>query len=129
MRPTLLFNHLTKKKKCLVILDDMWQHFELTDVGIPVKRDGVRLVLTTRDLGVCEKMLCQVKIGVRPLSDEEAWALFILTLGSDQPPSQKLVAEDIVKECKGLPLAIVVMAGSMRGEVEDHVWWQSYYYG
>ncbi|OWM66605.1 hypothetical protein CDL15_Pgr013822 [Punica granatum] len=122
MRPTLLFNHLTKKKKCLVILDDMWQHFELTDVGIPVKRDGVRLVLTTRDLGVCEKMLCQVKIGVRPLSDEEAWALFILTLDSDQPPSQKLVAEDIVKECKGLPLAIVVMAGSMRGEVEDHVW-------
>ncbi|OWM66606.1 hypothetical protein CDL15_Pgr013823 [Punica granatum] len=100
----------------------MWQHFELTDVGIPVKRDGVRLVLTTRDLGVCEKMLCQVKIGVRPLSDEEAWALFILTLDSDQPPSQKLVAEDIVKECKGLPLAIVVMAGSMRGEVEDHVW-------
>ncbi|OWM76560.1 hypothetical protein CDL15_Pgr005524 [Punica granatum] len=122
MRPTLLFNHLSKKKKCLVILDDMWRHFELADVGIPVKKDGVRLVLTTRYRDVCEKMLCQAKIGVRPLSDEAAWALFVETFGSDLPPSQKLVAEDIVKECKGLPLAIVVRAGSMRGEVEDHVW-------
>ncbi|PKI43979.1 hypothetical protein CRG98_035655 [Punica granatum] len=46
----------------------------------------------------------------------------IKTLGSNLPPSLKLVAEDIVKECKGLPLAIVVMVGSMRGEVDDHVW-------
>ncbi|PKI43988.1 hypothetical protein CRG98_035664 [Punica granatum] len=38
MRPTLLFNHLSEKKKCLVILDDMWHHYELVDVGIPVKR-------------------------------------------------------------------------------------------
>ncbi|XP_031388931.1 disease resistance protein At4g27190-like [Punica granatum] len=68
-------------------------------------------------------MLCQAEVGLRPLSDEEAWALFVQTLdGPDLPPSQKHVAEDIVKECKGLPLAIVVMAGSMRGEVEDHVW-------
>ncbi|OWM66601.1 probable disease resistance protein At4g27220 [Punica granatum] len=122
MRATLLFNHLSEKKKCLFILDDMWRHFELAEVGIPVKRDGIRLVLTTRYLDVCEKMLCQAKIGVRPLSDEEAWALFVQTLDSDLPPSRKLVAEHIVKECKGLPLAIVVMAGSMRGEVEDHVW-------
>ncbi|XP_031388877.1 probable disease resistance protein At1g61300 [Punica granatum] len=122
MRPTLLCNYLSKKKKCLIILDDMWRHFELADVGIPVKRDGVQLVLTTRYRDVCEKMLCEAKIGVRPLSDEEAWALFVQTLDSDLPPSRKLVAEHIVKECKGLPLAIVVMAGSMRGEVEDHVW-------
>ncbi|OWM76563.1 hypothetical protein CDL15_Pgr005527 [Punica granatum] len=121
MRPTKLFRHLRRKKKCLIILDDMWQHFELADVGIPVKRDGVRLVLTTRYLDVCKKMLCQANIGVRALSDE-AWALFVQTLGSYLTPSRKLVAEDIVEECKGLPLAIVVMAGSMRGEVEDHVW-------
>ncbi|OWM76565.1 hypothetical protein CDL15_Pgr005529 [Punica granatum] len=122
MRPTVLFNHLSKRKKCPVILDDMWRHYELADVGIPVKRDGVWLVLTTRYRDVCEKMLCQVKIGVRPLSDEEARAFFVQTLGSNLPPSLKLVAEDIVKECKGLPLAIVVMVGSMRGEVDDHVW-------
>ncbi|PKI36706.1 hypothetical protein CRG98_042911 [Punica granatum] len=100
----------------------MWRHFELADVGIPVKRDGVHLVLTTRYRDVCEKMLCQAKIGVRPLSNEAAWALFVETLGSDLPPRRKLIAEDIAKECKGLPLAIVVMAGSMRGEFEDHVW-------
>ncbi|OWM76548.1 hypothetical protein CDL15_Pgr005512 [Punica granatum] len=122
IRPTLLFSHLSEKKKCIVILDDMWQHFELTDIGIPVKRDGVRLVLTTQYRDVCEKMLCQAKIGVRPLSNEAAWTLFVETLGSDLPPGRKLVAKDIVKECKGLPLAIVVMAGSMRGEVEDHAW-------
>ncbi|PKI43976.1 hypothetical protein CRG98_035652 [Punica granatum] len=91
-------------------------------VGIPVKRDGVRLVLTTRYRDVCEKMSCQAKIGVQPLSNEAAWALFVQTLGSDLPPSRKLVAEDIVEGCKGLPSAIVIMAESMRGEVDDLVW-------
>ncbi|XP_031374298.1 disease resistance protein At4g27190-like [Punica granatum] len=123
MRPTLLFNYLSKKRKILLILDDVWQHFELVDIGIPVKRDGVQLVLTTRYLDVCQKMLCQPNIGVRPLSDEEAWTLFARTLGSDVvSPRQEPIAKNIVKECGGLPLAIVVMAGSMRGVDSDHGW-------
>ncbi|PKI34818.1 hypothetical protein CRG98_044789 [Punica granatum] len=68
-------------------------------------------------------MLCQAKIGVRPLSDEEAWTLFARTLGSDVvSPRREPIAKNIVKECGGLPLAIVIMAGSMRGVDSDHGW-------
>ncbi|OWM69527.1 disease resistance protein RPS2-like [Punica granatum] len=122
MRSTLLFNHLRKKMKSLIILDDIWQHFELKEVGIPVMKDGIQLVLTTRDVGICQRMLCQEVIRVKPLSDEESWNLFLETLHSDLSPSRIAIAESIVKECKGLPLAINVLAGSMRGVDSDHGW-------
>ncbi|PKI43972.1 hypothetical protein CRG98_035648 [Punica granatum] len=66
-----------------------------------------------RETTQCE-MLAPKLVGQERIVDE--------TLGSDLPHNRKIIAEDIVKECKGLPLAVVVMAGSMRGEVEDHVW-------
>ncbi|XP_031388203.1 probable disease resistance protein At4g27220 [Punica granatum] len=122
MRPTLLYKHLSKQKKSLIILDDLWQHLELKDVGIPVMKDGIQLVLTTRNRHVCEKMLCQKTIGVKPLSNEESWTLFVRTFGSDLSPSWEPTAKSIAEECKGMPLAIVVMAASMRGVHSDHVW-------
>ncbi|PKI68318.1 hypothetical protein CRG98_011293 [Punica granatum] len=95
-------------------------HFELHEVGIP--EDCIRVVLTTRDRAVCQKMLCQKEIKVEPLPYNDAWTMFVDTLGSKPSPSQKRFARCIVKECKGLPLAIVVMAGSMRGVQSDYGW-------
>ncbi|XP_031404246.1 disease resistance protein At4g27190-like [Punica granatum] len=119
-RSSLLFEHLRKKKNTLIILDDVWQHFELHEVGIP--EDCIRVVLTTRDRAVCQKMLCQKEIKVEPLPYNDAWTMFVDTLGSKPSPRQKRFARCIVKECKGLPLAIVVMAGSMRGVQSDYGW-------
>ncbi|XP_031388845.1 probable disease resistance protein At4g27220 isoform X2 [Punica granatum] len=122
MRPTLLFNHLSKQKKSLIILDDLWQHLELRDVGIPVMKDGIQLVLTTRNCRVCERMSCERTIGVKPLSNEESWTLFVRKFGADLSPSWEPTAKSIAEECKGMPLAIVVMAASMRGVHSDHGW-------
>ncbi|XP_031403973.1 probable disease resistance protein At4g27220 [Punica granatum] len=119
-RSTLLFNHLREKKNTLMILDDMWQHFELLEVGMP--EDGIQLVLTTRDRAVCQEMLCQKEIKVDPLPYNDAWTMFVDTLGSNLSPSRERIARCIVQECKGLPLAIVVMAGSMRGVDGDYGW-------
>ncbi|PKI35324.1 hypothetical protein CRG98_044274 [Punica granatum] len=87
MRPTLLFNHLSEKKKCLVILDDMWQHFELADVGIPVKRDGVRLSYNRLDE---KRQLCFLTCALYP----EDWLI----------PRQELIElcidEGVIREDK-----------------------------
>ncbi|PKI64295.1 hypothetical protein CRG98_015302 [Punica granatum] len=108
MRPTLLYKHLSKQKKSLIILDDLWQHLELKDVGIPVMKDGIQLVLTTRNRHVCEKMLCQKTIGVKPLSNEESWTLFVRTFGSDLSPSWEPTAKSIAEECKGVRMHDVI---------------------
>ncbi|GMN72124.1 hypothetical protein TIFTF001_055215 [Ficus carica] len=68
---------------------------------------------------------CEKKIKVQPLSNAEAWALFVKTLGNQTLLSDQIegIAESLVEECDGLPLGIIVMAGSMKG-VEDICEWR-----
>lgn len=57
------------KGKVLLMLDDCWVEFELEEVGIPARSDGLKLVLTTQEIDVCLKMSFQEKIIIDRLSD------------------------------------------------------------
>ncbi|KAG5226454.1 disease resistance protein [Salix suchowensis] len=119
-----LLTELTVKKRYVLILDDLWDHFPLEKVGIPLRTDGCKLVFTTRSLDICTKMDCQRIIKVEPLSDGEAWNLFVEKLGHGVrlSPETKQIAESVVKECAGLPLGIMTMAGSMKGVKAQYRW-------
>ncbi|KAL5547299.1 hypothetical protein UlMin_006986 [Ulmus minor] len=91
----------SEQKKLVLILDDVWQYIPADKVGIPK--------------GVCEWMNCQSTIKVRPLSHEEAWELFLETL---------VMARSLVRNCDGLPLGIVTMAGCMK-RVDDICEWKN----
>ncbi|CAJ1957043.1 unnamed protein product [Sphenostylis stenocarpa] len=114
-----------RRKRCILFLDDVWNHFPLERVGIPVRTDGLKLVLTSRSLDVCRRMNCQNSVKVEPLSMEEAWTLFVDNLGQQTSlsPEVKKVARSVAKQCAGLPLAIITMARSMRG-VEEFCEWR-----
>ena len=116
---------LMRKNRCVLILDDVWNHFPLENVGIPVRENGLKLVLTSRSLDVCRRMNCQKNVKVEPLSEEEAWTLFVDNLGQQTTLSPEVtkVARSVANECAGLPLAIIAMARSMRG-VEDICEWR-----
>ena len=75
---------------------------------------------------MCVRMGCQVKINVEALSMEEAWSLFFEKVGHGLalPPKVKDIARSVAKECAGLPLAITVLVGSMRG-VDDICEWRN----
>ncbi|XP_039174046.1 uncharacterized protein LOC120296295 isoform X2 [Eucalyptus grandis] len=123
-RAAKLSKDLSMKKNFVLILDDVWEHFELRDVGIPNRADGYKLVLTTRSSTVCARMGCK-EIEIRPLCEKDAWNLFVEydgykgVLGMEKIEK---VAKAIVEKCAGLPLAIITMARSMRGEERGHVW-------
>ena len=117
IRSALLFEALQKEKKFVVIFDDVWDVYSPREVGIPigVVDGGGKLIITTRLRDVCLKMGCKEIIKMEPLDKEEAWELFNKTLDRYNALSQKEeeIAKDIVKECGGLPLAIVTTARSM----------------
>ncbi|KAJ9671387.1 hypothetical protein PVL29_025200 [Vitis rotundifolia] len=115
LRSALLFEALQKEKKFVLIFDDVWDVYPPREVGIPIGVDGGKLIITTRSREVCLKMGCKEIIKVEPLYEEEAWELFNKTLERYNALSQKeeKIAKDIVKECAGLPLAIVTTARSM----------------
>ena len=114
-RSALLFEALQKKKKFVLILDDVWEVYAPREVGIPIGVDGGKLIITTRSRDVCLRMGCKEIIKLEALSQEEASELFNKTLERYNVLNQKEeeIAKNIIKECAGLPLAIVTTARSM----------------
>ncbi|XP_034902829.1 probable disease resistance protein At4g27220 isoform X2 [Populus alba] len=123
-RAAKLSEELMKKQKWILILDDLWNNFELDEVGIPIPLKGCNLIMTTRSETVCHRMACHHKIKVKPLSEGEAWTLFIEKLGRDIALSSEVegIAKDIARECAGLPLGIITIAGSLMGVDDLHEW-------
>ncbi|TYG71713.1 hypothetical protein ES288_D05G420100v1 [Gossypium darwinii] len=124
-RAAILSEMLKKAGKHVLILDDVWDKVSLEEVGIPEPSgsNGCKLVLTTRSEHVCKYMGCKV-IKVKPLSEEEALILFLNKVGPNivQSPTIMPTLKLLVKECEGLPLTIVVVAGTMKGEDNPLIW-------
>ena len=123
-RAAVLASAMRKKKNFVLILDDIWDHIKLDEVGIPANEIGCKLIITTRFLDVCRKMGCQEQIKVKPLSKEDAWELFQMQLGHNATlPSQiEEIAKSLVNEFAGLTLGIILAAGCLRG-VDDICQW------
>ncbi|XP_021754816.1 putative disease resistance protein At4g10780 [Chenopodium quinoa] len=126
-RAAILHSRLANMGPTIFILDDMWKHVSIEDIGIPVGANSCKVILTTRLLEVCRRMGCkEAVVKLEPLAGNEAWKLFIDKLENYEALSMgaKQKAELVAKECGGLPLAIITMACSMRG-VYDIFEWQN----
>ncbi|TYI84912.1 hypothetical protein E1A91_D05G400500v1 [Gossypium mustelinum] len=126
-RAAILSEMLKNAEKHVLILDDVWDKVSLEEVGIPEPSgsNGCKLVLTTRSEHVCKYMGCKV-IKVKPLSEEEALILFLNKVGPNIVQSQTIMPtlKLVVKEFAGLPLTIIVVAGTLKGE-EDPLNWKN----
>ncbi|KAF7146096.1 hypothetical protein RHSIM_Rhsim04G0237500 [Rhododendron simsii] len=117
--------HGLDRKKYLLLLDDVWEMVDLAHVGFPYpnKDNGCKLVLTTRNWKVCQKMGTSTEIEVKGLSKEEAMKMFNTNVEDVvRDPAIKELAESIVEECDGLPLALKVVSGALRKEENVSVW-------
>lgn len=121
-RAAKLSKALSKRAEFVLILDDLWIHFPLEKVGIPVGVNRCKLILTTRSLDVCWRMGCQKNFKVEPLSEKESWDLFKEKIGEAVSVEVKPIAKSIVRECAGLPLGIITVAGSMKGVNDVYEW-------
>ncbi|KAE8674482.1 hypothetical protein F3Y22_tig00111754pilonHSYRG00116 [Hibiscus syriacus] len=96
----ILFETLSEKSRFVMILDDLWEKVSLERIGIPEPSNGSKLVLTTRSFDVCRQVGCRV-IKVKPLTEEDAWKLFLEKVGRDilNIPGLELIARSIAKRC------------------------------
>ncbi|KAA8524601.1 hypothetical protein F0562_011024 [Nyssa sinensis] len=120
-----LWNRLNNGKQNLVILDDVWEELNLKAIGIPVT-DGIKgcckVVLTSRNQGVFQKMKVQNNFQLRVLSQKESWNLFKKMVGNSiDSPEINYYAEEVCKECGGLPVAILAVAAALKDK-DEHAW-------
>ncbi|TYI03316.1 hypothetical protein ES332_A11G330000v1 [Gossypium tomentosum] len=124
-RAGMLLEALSRKRRSVIILDDLWQEVPLDKVGIPEQSSGSKLVLTTRSFDVCRKMSCRA-ITVKPLVEEESWKLFSEKVGRGilNIPEVEPIAKKIVERCAGLPLGVITVASCMK-DIDDLYEWRN----
>ncbi|XP_071741183.1 probable disease resistance protein At4g27220 [Rutidosis leptorrhynchoides] len=109
---------IMKDENVLIILDDVWEQLDLEELCIPcgINHMNCKILLTSRNKDVCERMNAQRKICVNSLPREEAWILFKRIVGDkvESDISYNSVATEIVEECGGLPLVIDVIGNTLR---------------
>ncbi|KAI9075469.1 hypothetical protein K1719_042557 [Acacia pycnantha] len=120
-RSLMLWSSIVKNAtKLLIILDDVWEELNLKRIGIPSGPDhkNCYVLITTRQSKVCRAMKCQEIVCLSTLNDEDALRLFLFHAASDDVDSSRNelegLARDFLKECGGLPLAIVALASTLR---------------
>ncbi|CAO2183139.1 unnamed protein product [Urochloa humidicola] len=130
-RAAALFSTLSKKK-FLLIIDSLWAPINLGAVGIPcsssaLRRSNSKIVLATGNEEVCDRMDVRKKMRVECLPWESSWALFQgRAAGADLVLSRSLemraYAEELAKNCGGLPCALVTVARAMASKRTVQEW-------
>ncbi|KAL5579834.1 hypothetical protein UlMin_012276 [Ulmus minor] len=118
LRAEKLQRRLRQEKDILIILDDIWEKFDLQHVGISFTEDqrGCKIVMTSRfqDL-LCDEMDVGENFHVGVLSDGEATDLFNNIIGDTMRNTDfQSLAASIVEECAGLPIAITTVASALK---------------
>ncbi|KAF3456670.1 hypothetical protein FNV43_RR01324 [Rhamnella rubrinervis] len=110
-----------KKKRYVIFFDDVWNIEFWSDIehALLDNNKGGRIVITTRSLDVANFCRTSSYVHVhmlQPLPSEKARQLFCnrafhFEFGGRCPPELENYSGKIVERCKGLPLAIVAIAG------------------
>ncbi|PHT35317.1 hypothetical protein CQW23_27117 [Capsicum baccatum] len=117
-------------KRFLIVLDDMWNdNYEKWDGlrNLFVQgATGSKIIVTTRKKDVA-RMMGSGAVNVGTLSSEASWALFKRhSLENRDPakehPELEEVGKQIADKCKGLPVALKALAGSLRCKSEVDEW-------
>ncbi|XP_058010118.1 probable disease resistance protein At5g63020 [Hevea brasiliensis] len=116
-----IFHVLSRKK--VLLLDDIRRRVDLVEIGVPLpaRENRCKIVFTTRSYGVVGLMEAEKMIKVEPLAWEEAWALFQKKVGDidfDIVP----LAQDVAKECSGLPIALITIGRAMASKITKEEW-------
>ncbi|CDP12798.1 unnamed protein product [Coffea canephora] len=112
------------RNRYLIVLDDLWdiEAWNLLERSFPNDANGSRIVLTSR----IHSLPLQLKHASEPyhlrqLTDKESWALLQNKLFGKEgcPPTLTKVGFQIAKNCKGLPLTIILVAGILATTEQD----------
>ncbi|KAI9099658.1 hypothetical protein K1719_024663 [Acacia pycnantha] len=103
---------------CMILLD-------LEKVRVPHPKETnfqSKVLFTTRFEDVCVKMKAQREFKVEVLTEKEVLKLFCMKVGEETLKSNlaiRNIAQEMARECKGLPLAVSVVGSVMAG-VRQH---------
>ncbi|KAK6774068.1 hypothetical protein RDI58_029307 [Solanum bulbocastanum] len=119
-----------KGRRFLIVIDDIWstEAWDQMQIIFPNDDNRSRILLTTRLKYVADYVSCPdfPPHSKSFLSLEDSWNLFTEKLFRKDPcpPMLKETGKHIVKQCRGLPLSVVVVAGLLGKMDPTHDNWK-----
>ncbi|XP_042497033.1 putative disease resistance RPP13-like protein 1 isoform X2 [Macadamia integrifolia] len=120
------------KKRFLLVLDDMWNEnylkWDALSTPFAFGKPGSKILVTTRNKSVSSIVRTVPKDhDLKGLSDEACFALvrrhaFMDENSFDANTKLEVFGQQIVKKCKGSPLAVKTLAGLLRDKRENSEW-------
>ncbi|XP_027099667.2 probable disease resistance RPP8-like protein 2 [Coffea arabica] len=127
----LLQQHL-RARRCLIVLDDIWSTdaWDCLKDAIPVSEHGTKILLTTRNRDVAAYVGPNgYHLQLRFLTEEESWELLRMKSlrestgeGCADLAKMEELGKKMLKNCGGLPLAVVVLGGILRTKKSLREW-------
>ncbi|XXG52595.1 hypothetical protein AAC387_Pa03g0885 [Persea americana] len=120
-------------KRYLLVLDDVWNEkpekwHSLRGLLLCGER-GSRIVVTTRSRKVASIMSKIQPYCLKPLSEDGCWSLFCQRAFGNPTeeaeaahPNLAPIGRDIVKKCRGIPLAVTTLGGLLCSERSQRKW-------
>uniref|UniRef100_A0A803Q7I1 AAA+ ATPase domain-containing protein n=1 Tax=Cannabis sativa TaxID=3483 RepID=A0A803Q7I1_CANSA len=110
-----LKEELGKQEKVLIILDDIWQKINLSDIGIDFTDDqtGCKILFTSRRQGLYSPA---VEFALHSLQEDESTKLFrkVVDKTLDKNHECRPLLSELVNECGGVPIVINVVAAALK---------------
>ncbi|XP_075476591.1 putative disease resistance protein At1g58400 isoform X2 [Primulina tabacum] len=112
---------IQKAKKCLVVLDDIWEidHWHILKNALPLAESNSKILLTTRNQMIADT---EFVYKLECLTEDESWDLLqkiALPIHESEANSKhfKAIGRELVRKCGCLPLAVSVIGGILRGKL------------
>ncbi|KAM3328211.1 putative late blight resistance protein R1A-3 [Capsicum galapagoense] len=117
--------YMSKGGRCLIVLDDVWEAIVIDYVKkvFPENKKGHRIMMTTRD-GYLATYANPDPHNLKFLTPQESFELLVKRVfGNGSCPDELVgLGEKIAGSCDGVPLAVVVIAGALRGRPNKSDW-------
>ncbi|KAL2493690.1 putative disease resistance protein [Forsythia ovata] len=117
-----------KGRRYLIVMDDVWDinAWEQVKRFFPDDNNGSRIILTTRqtDVAIYAKSFSRIHI-ISFLSVQQSWNLLREKVFGVEccPPQLEVIGRTIAANCKGLPLALVVIGGLLYKAKRTPYYW------
>ncbi|KAK3023939.1 hypothetical protein RJ639_044702 [Escallonia herrerae] len=115
-------------KRYIVVLDDVWDRNLWIDINVSLQDEGRSslAILTTRkeEIALSSFGVKSYVHNIQPLKPSDAWDLFCMKAFSSNSCTEELqhTANELVKKCGGLPLALLALGGVMYSKKTSLEW-------
>ncbi|CAA7405350.1 unnamed protein product [Spirodela intermedia] len=118
---------LLENVRYLVVMDDIWEKGAWGLIKCDLSASpGDRVILTTHIEDVATH--AQGQVHRLPLLSEESWELFcakVLPAGERCPPELEKMGKEMVRRCRGMPRAVLVLGGLVSERERTRYEWEA----